>query len=70
MADLELRIGPPTGHQGQHVVTLTAPGSWMIRGAMHPIRATELAELLGKGCRATGRTFEFTRFKPKRGPIE
>ena len=67
MSDVELRTGPPTGHHGKHVVTLVTPGGDMLRGQTHPNRAAELAELIGKGCRLTGRTFEFTRHKPGRG---
>ena len=60
---MKLRIGQPTGHHGNYTGTLTDDHGNMLRGQMHLNRWRDLANVLRKGCRVTGSTFDYTPHK-------
>jgi hypothetical protein len=60
---MKLHIGQPTGHHGNYAGTLTTDDGAMLRGQMHPNRWRDFADVLRKGCTATGRTFDYVPHK-------
>lgn len=60
---MKLHIGNPTGHHGEYAGTLVTESGNMLRGHMHINRWRDLANVLRKGCRATGRTFDYVPHK-------
>ena len=66
MNRVHLAVGNPTGHHDQYAVTLTVDDHTMLRGHASATAAGALADVLRRGCKATGRTFTTTTMKRRK----